>query len=178
MLKFSSSAAYNSNQNLRLMFSCKFGQRHILKPVRSYTSFDCEMTDISDINFQEFKDSLVCDKNFVVNVYADCPIDDPVKSTRICCSTPTSLSTRYQHIDSFIKQLIGCGSIARAQVHENIDTGRPIIFYVIKNYSFCYNVNRPHRSNKIYFIADILKNVVYQRCHKCTNFRSEDIVIE
>ena len=128
----------------KIIFSSKYGQGHILKPIRNNNVLDSdtktilETINISDTSFSDFKDSLVCDSNFVVNVYNTdySPGNASVKTTSKCSISP-SITTRYPAIDSFVKQLIGAGTISGAKVYENQNTGRPIILYNIRNYSYC-----------------------------------------
>uniref|UniRef100_A0A915HRD9 DNA-directed primase/polymerase protein n=1 Tax=Romanomermis culicivorax TaxID=13658 RepID=A0A915HRD9_ROMCU len=51
--------------------------------------------------------------------------------------------------------------------------GRYLIFN-FKNYNFCQNINRRHRSNQIKIVADLTRAVVYQKCYdpECWWFRS------
>lgn len=51
--------------------------------------------------------------------------------------------------------------------------------YDIGNNRWCGNINREHKSNHIYYIADLKLNVIFQKCHdpECTNYRSLEVVI-
>eukprot|EP00127_Corallochytrium_limacisporum_P001847 Clim_evm2s88 gene=Clim_evmTU2s88 len=45
--------------------------------------------------------------------------------------------------------------------------GRPWerIIFEIEGYRYCYNIRRHHRSNNIYYVADLRNRVLLQRCH-------------
>ena len=47
------------------------------------------------------------------------------------------------------------------------------------SFRFCANINRQHKSNNIFWIADLAKKIVYQKCHDedCANFVSTPIPI-
>lgn len=53
------------------------------------------------------------------------------------------------------------------------------ICYVVVNNRYCHNVGRHHKSNGVYFVADLDACVVYQKCYdpECLNFRGPSIPI-
>ena len=54
-----------------------------------------------------------------------------------------------------------------------------MIVYDIGNNRWCGNIQRQHKSNHVYYIADFKFKILYQKCHDpdCVNFRSVDIPI-
>ena len=116
-----------------------------------------------------FFDSLICDKRFVVNAgYIENIGGRSVASLSSKCSN-------FPKIDMFIKSLIGKGHITKILMFENTNTNKPMVLYKIKNFNFCQNVRRNHKSNTIYYVADVSRKCVYQKCHNCVEFRGPDI---
>ena len=56
---------------------------------------------------------------------------------------------------------------------------REMVIYDIGENRWCGNVNRQHKSNHIYYMADLQLAQVYQKCHdfECSNYRSEGTLI-
>ena len=54
-----------------------------------------------------------------------------------------------------------------------------IIIYDIDNNRWCGNIQRQHKSNHVYFVADLKFHVLYQKCHDpdCENYKSPGIHI-
>jgi len=50
-----------------------------------------------------------------------------------------------------------------------------VLCYRVAGSRFCARIGRPHKSNQIYFVADLLHGVVYQKCFDpdCYEYRSE-----
>lgn len=88
-----------------------------------------------------------------------------------------SNSSEFPEIDQFIKSIIGKGYISKKTFFENGNTNKPMLMYNIKNFNYCENVQRDHKSNTIYYVADISRLVVYQKCHKCSGFRGPDMEV-
>lgn len=47
---------------------------------------------------------------------------------------------------------------------------------MIFHYRYCANIGRPHKSNNVYWVADLKYRCVYQKCHDqddCPNFKSK-----
>jgi len=59
---------------------------------------------------------------------------------------------------------------------RNPSNGRRRIVYEISGCRYCYNIEREHRSNHIFWMVDLEQLVAYQRCHDidCRGFRSND----
>jgi len=54
-----------------------------------------------------------------------------------------------------------------------------ILYNIGGNYRYCQNIQRAHKSNHIYFIVDLIKNTLFQKCYdpecRAVEFRSEDV---
>ena len=98
-------------------------------------------------------------------------------STHQSVPRDSSNSSKFPEIDQFIKSLIGKGYISKKTYFENGNTKKPMLMYNIKDFNYCENVKRDHKSNTIYYVADISRLVVYQKCHNCSGFRSPDMEI-
>lgn len=155
--------------SLRLMYSSKFGKQTTFNPV-----------NVNSDNNQssQFFDSLITDKSLVVNTFDvqenELPLMNNKKKTGVI-----SLISSFPKFDHFVQSLIGIGQISNAVIFDNKGTtNMPMIMYNIKNYNYCENVVRSHKSNNIYYIADISKNCVFQKCHKCIGFRGKDLFLK
>ena len=67
------------------------------------------------------------------------------------------------------------GSIRRWIHYEQ----RHMMIYDLDNNRWCGNIQRQHKSNHIYYVADLRTKVIYQKCHdpNCENFKSSEIPI-
>ena len=82
----------------------------------------------------------------------------------------------FPKLDEFIKTQINKGGVQgviRRWIHFQSSN---LMLYDIDRNHWCDNVNRPHRSNHIYFIVDMGVKVFYQKCHDpdCHDFKSEE----
>ena len=119
-----------------------------------------------------FFHSLICDKRFVnVNVNAGCIENMEGPSV----ASMSSKSSNFPKIDLFINSLIGKGYITKILMFENSNTNKPMVIYNIKIFNFCQNVMRNHKSNTIYYVADISRQCVFKKCYKCLGFRGPDV---
>ena len=181
-------SVYNKNQNFRLILSSKFGKNCPL------TLVDKNLNDVNVFNKQIFLDTLICDQDLVVNTFdqTKTPVNNElfsvssmptVKPHLPCCEKNNlinKVSSKYPSIDNIVRSQIGGGKIRKIKMYENKGTtNKPILIYEIAGYHFCDNVKRNHRSNNIYFIADVCRMCIYQKCHDpiCEGFRGQDIFI-
>lgn len=53
------------------------------------------------------------------------------------------------------------------------------MYSIAGGYRYCANVGRHHKSNNVYFLADLRTNKLYQRCHDgdCAGFESAGVDI-
>ena len=90
-----------------------------------------------------------------------------------------SLISNFPKIDQFVQLCIGDGRITKTLMFDNKgNTDQPMIVYNIKNFNYCENISRSHKSNTIYYIADINRMCIFQKCHKCIGFRGKDIFLK
>ena len=131
----------------RLIYSSKFGKLTQLKPV---------MTAVNTDPKSLFLDSLICSKSLVSNTF-DIETMEPSDQKKIMNGQKKviSLISNFPQIDHFVQSLIGNGQISKLSLFEKTNTNQPMVVYNIKNYNFCQNVGRSHKSNTIYYIADI-----------------------
>ena len=78
-------------------------------------------------------------------------------------------SSDFPQIDSFVKKYITNGHISSIRFYENVGTRKPMIVYEIMNMRFCGNIGRSHKSNNIYYVADISRKCIYQKCWASSN---------
>ena len=147
------------------MFSSKFGHFSSFKLLSENSTMDRK---------KMFFDSLICDKHFVVNAGCIENMEGPSVEKNSIASM-SSKSSNFPRIDLFIKSLIGKGYITKILMFENSNTNKPIVVYNIKDFNFCQNVMRNHKSNTIYYVADISRQCVFQKCYKCLGFRGPDV---
>ena len=162
-------SVYGKNQNFRMISSSKFGKNTSLKLVSSCTNVDNQLT---------FFESLVSDRNLVVNTISI--VNEPVKHQNVQVlkiGDPSSKTSKFYEIDKLVQNQIGSGTISKIQIFENQCTSKPMIVYNIKGFRYCDNIKRAHKSNSIYFVADVYKRCIYQKCYDCDGYRGKDIFL-
>ncbi|KAF7418588.1 hypothetical protein HZH68_001241 [Vespula germanica] len=84
--------------------------------------------------------------------------------------TSHNTSSQYPEIDKYILNIIKPGKIRLCRYNERLRT----LIYEIVGYRYCENIGRWHKSNNIYWIVDLTKQVIYQKCHdeNCSDFIS------
>lgn len=165
-------SVYKRNQNFRMISSSKFGKNTPLKLVESCINVDSELI---------FFDSLISDRNLVVNT---CSIENEVKcelvqhrGIRVFENENSLKISKFPDIDKVVLKQIGQGTISKIQFYENKGTSKPMIVYKIKDFRYCDNIKRAHKSNSIYFVADVCRSCIYQKCHDCVGYRGKDIFL-
>ena len=162
-------SVYGKNQNFRMISSSKFGKNTQLKLVSSCTDIDDQLT---------FFESFVSDRNLVVNTVSI--VNEPVKHQNVQVlksNDPFSKTTKFYDIDQLVQKQIGLGTITNTKIFENQCTSKPMIVYNIKGFRYCENIRRAHKSNSIYFVADVLKRCIFQKCYDCDGYRGKDIFL-
>lgn len=165
---------YSKNQNFRLLLSSKYGKSNYLQ--------SCNAVDIAEVFF----DSLITGKSLIINTRM--PIQSEgydliPRSVKNSSSFPEQIVpvtlniSRYPAFDELVKTQIGNGLIYKVVLYENKSTGKPMIKYCVKNYNYCANVGRFHKSNTIYFMGNISNMCVYQKCHKCVGFKGREVYL-
>lgn len=91
-----------------------------------------------------------------------------------------SKRSAYPSLDKVVLNQIGSsGYIRKVITYGNwSSTNKPMLVYEIGGYSFCENINRSHKNNHVFFVADIIRNCVYKKCHDpdCSGYRGYDIL--
>ena len=162
-------SVYGRNQNFRIISSSKFGKNTPLKLIRSYTNVDNQLT---------FFESLVSDRNLVVNTVSI--ENEPIKHENVQVLKsidPSSKTSKFCELDKLVLKQVVPGTILKTQIYENQNTSKPMIVYNIKGFRYCDNIKRAHMSNSIYFVADVFKHCIYQKCYDCVGFRGKDIFV-
>ncbi|XP_065921057.1 DNA-directed primase/polymerase protein-like isoform X2 [Dysidea avara] len=178
-------AVYTKNRNFRLPFSSKFGKDAQLLPTEG-TKYKGLQDDRSIIY-----DSLICNVR-TEDQPTQLKFEEPKpKNSQYCKSTihnttmrPLDTTTEegyshspYPEIDRFItKQLTRGGVQGAIRRWGRYSQGRWLV-YDIKDYQYCENIGRHHKSNNIKVVVDLSRGVYYQKCHDpdCHYFRSKDI---
>ena len=162
-------SVYGRNQNFRIISSSKFGKNTPLKLVSSNENADNKLT---------FFESLVSDRTLVVNTMSI--ENEQVKNGNVPALKsidPSSRTSEFCELDKLVQKQIGPGSILKTRIYENVNTSKSMILYNVKGFRYCDNIKRAHVSNSIYFIADVFKNCIYQKCYDCVGFRGKDIFV-
>ena len=170
-------SVYNRNQNFRIIYSSKFGKNTPLKLVQN------NIIDL-DQSMSTFFDTLICDKSLLVNTHnnksnhnVNTSVVNKIKHNEVKNGI-ASLISNWPVIDVFVKSCIGSGEIMKTLTYENKEnTSKKMILYTIKKYNYCENIKRAHKSNTIYYIADVQRMCIYQKCNKCVGFRGKDILM-
>jgi DNA-directed primase/polymerase protein len=159
-------SVYSKNRSFRLFLSSKKDKFSYLEISESNKSFY-----IGDEDF--FLKSLCVSKEFNNLLTVDNE-EFPTNQNFTKIENLNSLTD----LNSFIEALISDGrdsSEGKISSILNLDNGKKII-YSIKNYRYCENIKRPHKSNNIYFVVDIDRNCLFQKCYDpdCKDYRSPE----
>ena len=161
-------AVYTKNRSFRLFQSTKKGKESFLNISKSNKSIY-----LNDKEF--FINSLcVCKSYDELITMDDLEIVQPIERK-------LKNSEEFENLDDlneFVEKLISDGrdiNVGNISQVSNLE-GKKII-YNIKNYRYCENIKRPHKSNNIYFVVDIDRNCIFQKCYDpdCKDFRSIEI---
>jgi hypothetical protein len=189
---------YTKNRAMRLYMSSKYGKTSRLALSKTNT-FPIPATFIKpeDCDLYILRKSLVCDFQEVPQGTNQHRLMIPYAlphttgvgkrvggttdtSTRISSAAATgrgapSVQSPYPLLDSFILSL--CDQTGTPGAIKNVIATNEYITYNVTGNRFCRRINRPHKSNHIYFVVDISKLCVWQRCYDpdCRSFRSPPI---
>eukprot|EP01118_Nematostelium_gracile_P007315 TRINITY_DN2374_c0_g1_i1.p1 TRINITY_DN2374_c0_g1~~TRINITY_DN2374_c0_g1_i1.p1 ORF type:complete len:436 (-),score=94.88 TRINITY_DN2374_c0_g1_i1:207-1514(-) len=173
-------AVYTKNRNFRIYGSSKIGKGIplIVAEKNSFkffneedlfmTSLICKLDHpVSLLVFEEF--------NIVPHLVSK-PKKTDVKPIEKKMGEKT---TPFSSVDEFVKTLINFGNVEGYIRSWVFFKESKIITYNIGNNRFCHNINRQHKSNHTFIVADLERNVCYQKCHDpdCSNFRSNEFPI-
>lgn len=157
-------SVYNRNQNFRLLSSSKFGKNIALKLDEKHKN-----------DAPSFFDTLICDHKLVVNTSDH----NSEKIDIFKDETESKTDSEWSNIDKLVRSQLGTnGQISKIIHFENKhNTSKLMLLYKIKNFRYCQNVKRVHKSNTIYYIADTQRMCIYQKCNKCKDFTGEEIFV-
>jgi hypothetical protein len=142
---------YNKNRNFRLLLSSKKGKNSYLSPV-----VEGEETGQKALFF----DSLVCHIDEGSTKILDYASKNEATSSNFQrnrsvghVAESTCVPSPFPSVDRFVKEeILKESGFIRSAVYFSVSNR---IVYNIGNYRFCANINRPHKSNGVYFVCDV-----------------------
>lgn len=164
LVPFVDTSVYSKNRNFRLWRSSKIGKDRIL--------------EIEGVNFdfETFKESLVCDYEKISNHFNIATSINPYKPSKVITSKIESFEKRPQNMPSPLIESFILSSIIRDE-KANIQSAlyykqSNTLLITIRGNRFCNRIRRQHRSNQIYYVANLNTGQVFQRCFDpdCRNF--------
>ena len=91
---------------------------------------------------------------------------------RAARSLPLSESSRFPDLDKFVCTHIGNHQTMPYTVKVREYQNRKGVAYDVTGSRFCHNKGSQHKSNRVYYIADLMRGEVIQKCFKCTKYVS------
>eukprot|EP00111_Clytia_hemisphaerica_P011405 TCONS_00033405-protein len=192
---------YTKNRNFRLYLSSKVSKHVPLvlsdesnrynfktRPKRRDMYIKYQMKNLRfDEDFEKFADTLVCPADYKesdILCYGNENACRIVKQFDRSTSQPNNqyksgVSSLFPDLDKFVVDTVNRngpkGHIRRWIHYED----RQMIIYDIGDNRWCGNIKREHKSNHIYYVADLTFSQLYQKCHdfECCAYRSEEIPI-
>lgn len=172
---FVDSGVYTKNRQFRIYLSTKWGKQSYLT-----VSPDCMHNTVNKCRDKElgiFLDSLISyfpnKQNLILLEFFN---RSDVKA-QLYSKTPTQFNRKddnqispYPEIDKYISSLIEPGKIRIVKYSDKTK----ILRYEIYGNRYCENIGRYHKSNNVYWIVDLNKKKIYQKCHDedCSGFLS------
>ncbi|XP_065920720.1 DNA-directed primase/polymerase protein-like isoform X2 [Dysidea avara] len=189
-------AVYTKNRNFRLPLSSKLGKNVPLLPTKGSKFKMSHLIDERKVThsttFALIMDSLICNVRFedqpVLLSFGESTTHSHKSSAARDSSARSSDTTEegyshspYPEIDQFItKQLTRSGAQGTIRRWTLFPQGK-LLIYDIKDYRWCENIGRQHKSNNIMIIADLLRGVYYQKCYdpdcRRIDYHSQDYII-
>ncbi|KAJ3314670.1 hypothetical protein HDV04_005676 [Boothiomyces sp. JEL0838] len=166
---FIDDGVYTKNRNFRLYLSSKIGKHAILKMKNAKATFKL------------FLDTLVVDDEPIAelmdygNNITKTPISKPSTINQYN-GLAKSVSSNYPEIEYAIMSHINYYSTNTAYIKSVINLDQKLII-VIGGSRYCHRIQREHRSNSVYYIADLVSSTFHQRCYDpdCKNYRSPEV---
>lgn len=157
------SSVYSKNRSFRMYKSSKLNKDVYLEP--------SEENEFPYSNAKELlMKSLICTNEYdeIIEYKAKEPEHNLSKNSE-------TFSHELHGIDDVINEWITDGRDNNGSISKIIDLSDSIVYYV-KNYRFCENIQRPHKSNAIYFVVNKNRKTVYHKCFDpdCSGFRSNE----
>jgi hypothetical protein len=87
--------------------------------------------------------------------------------------SPKHFPSEYADVEEFIDTMLGSFGARIRKIRPPDRRG----FYRVEitgNYRYCYNVQRHHNKNQVYFLVDPVKKIYFQKCYDpdCQGFQS------
>ncbi|KAJ3105337.1 hypothetical protein HDU97_008234 [Phlyctochytrium planicorne] len=189
---FVDEGVYTRNRNFRILFSTKLGKNAPLIAVKPAWK---KIDDFDQKHFEKFLVSSVAffPKLRVLSVDgADSSANSMKPGEKGGIGGTGAGYGAFDHgderspfwkIDGYVLGWIkrNCGQGARAQKVNYFPDSKTIVYGIIGT-RFCFNIGREHKSNGVYYVAELTRGHFSQRCHDpdCKYFRSheESIPIE
>ncbi|KAJ8901189.1 hypothetical protein NDN08_007038 [Rhodosorus marinus] len=177
---FVDQAVYTKNRCFRLIGSSKYG--------RSTPLLFTERSPYAhQLHEQVFLKSLVSNVSPLEPCLSVDELPQSLAGSRLARRTPavngmqgSSGPSPHPHVDAIIEKLISLPN-HKGYVRNWVYYGSnmTIIYNIAGLYRFCENVQRHHRSNNIYLIADLVEGEIRQYCYDpdCRGFRSSPWII-
>ncbi|XP_032687922.1 DNA-directed primase/polymerase protein-like [Odontomachus brunneus] len=172
---FIDNGVYTKNRHFRVYLSTKWGKQSYLT-----MSPDCTHTPLNKCKEKElgiFLDSLISyfpnKPNLILLEFLNRSNVTAQLYSKVLTQTvreDNNQTSPYPEIDKYIQSIIDPGKI---RVTKYFDKTK-ILSYEIYGNRFCENIGRWHKSNNVYWIVDMNKNEIYQKCHDedCSGFTS------
>lgn len=90
-------------------------------------------------------------------------------------NVPLYLEEIVSKLKGELLSIIGSDQIRKIVHYEN--SGTPVIVFYLRNHKYCNNVKRCHTSNNVYFVYQIKKKILYQKCMKCVTYSSDALTV-
>ncbi len=167
---------YNRSQQFRMWKSSKISTGVVLEIAQENKFFLFDEADIFT-----FQSTLVITRSTADTRLLDFDAlrVEPTMHRRVIRNHLTTTS-RFTQLDAFVLNII--------RQQQNRDVGIKVkelqhqgdvqlFVYHIHGSSFCLKVNREHRSNRVYYIANLVNGILYQMCWKCWGYRGNPVPI-
>ena len=178
-------SVYSKYQNFRMIFSSKYGRSKQLYP-SAENRFP--IVDSENGQYRLFLDSIVSDKDFVVNITSsssrELTLAHQSSNERLtldhysCCgkstrnSVPAHLQSTVSQISQALKPMINNGWIRNVKFYENVSTSASVLIFEPADFKFCLNIKKSHLRNNVFFTYNLKSRLLYQKCFKCIGYTS------
>ena len=90
-------------------------------------------------------------------------------------NVPLYLEEILSKLKAELLSIIGSDQIRKIVHYDN--SGTPVIVFYLKNHKYCNNVKKCHTNNNVYFVYQINKKSLYQKCMKCVTYSSDVLAV-
>ncbi|KAI8828364.1 hypothetical protein BJ741DRAFT_713673 [Chytriomyces cf. hyalinus JEL632] len=186
---FIDEGVYSRNRNFRIMHSSKIGKAAFLKPYSMNPEPEFEMNPNEP---GDFIASLVSITRWLPGTRLLSTLNTAEISTSVSIASKAILkspasygpenASAYPEIDAYVAQWIhqntktASGSKPTIKSVSSFSQDK-ILFYSVAGNRYCFNVQREHKSNGVYYVVDLKRGSFNQRCHdpECKHFISRDV---